>query len=416
MEKEQEENTIFDNRILKIIQHIKSNRNRAGYQNIQSFLNRTEPKLDMDKLKVRLGELEEQGIIINKVKGEVESFSIKQDSASGDTAKEKDGDDDIRDLKSFLDDSFYNVLINRIKLEVNNALREINVIKSDDELRVINIPNDTNEETKLKDEVISLKKVLECKDKTNESLLKSLYEEIAFLRNEITSKDTIIKMMLEERAIKGNKNNGQNLEKVKFNDDVNSNKEINADEKSRPNNNSTTSYTEVKSKQLKTKRQITILGTSIIKNIDAYEMKRCMKPNERIYIKSFPGAKVRDLVDYSVPSRRHSPDLFILEGGTNDLPTIKSPEEITNEIIELATDLKTTENDVIVSSIITRNDKHNAKGTKVNELLKIKCSELSLEFIDNSNIGIKHLHNSGMHLNHLGIKALANKFLNVIKV
>ena len=243
MEKEQEENTIFDNRILKIIQHIKSNWNRAGYQNIQSFLNRIEPKLDMDKLKVRLGELEEQGIIINKVRGEVESFSIiKQDSASGDTAKEEDGDDDLCDLKSFLDDSFYNVLINRIKLEVNNALLEINVIKSDDELRVINIPNDTNEETKLKDEVVSLKKVLECKDKTNESLLKSLYEEIAFLRNEITSKDTIIKM-LEERVIKGNKNNGQNLEKVKFNDDVNSNKEINADEKSRQNNNSTTSYT-----------------------------------------------------------------------------------------------------------------------------------------------------------------------------
>ena len=105
--------------------------------------------------------------------------------------------------------------------------------------------------------------------------------------------------------------------------------------------------------------------------------------------------------------------MFILEGGTNDLPTIKSPKEITNEIIELVTDLKTTENDVIVSSIITRNDKHNATGTKVNELLKIKCSELSLGFIDKSNIGIKHLNNSGMHLNHLGIKALANKFLDV---
>ena len=401
MEKEQEENTNFDNRILKVIQHIKINRNREGYQNIQRFLNRTEPKLVMDNLKGRLVVLEEHGIIINKGRGEVESFSIKeQDSPSDDTAKDKHGDDDLHDLKSLLDESFY-VLINRIKLEVNNALPEINVIKNDSELRVIKIPKDTNEETKsLKDEVSSLKKELECKDKTNESLLKSLYEEIAFIRNEITTKDTIIKMMVEERVIKGNKNNERDFDKVKSNDDVNGNEKINADDISRSNNNnntddSTINYTEIKSKQSNKKRQITILGSSIIKN-------------ERIYIKSFSVAKVRDLVDYSSPSPS--------QGGSNDLPTIKSPEEITNELIELATDLKTTENEVIVSSIVTRNDKHNEKGIKVNKLLKIKCSELSLGFIDNSNIGIKHLNNSGLHLNHVGTITLANNFLNVINV
>ena len=173
----------------------------------------------------------------------------------------------------------------------------------------------------------------------------------------------------------------------------------------------------MKSKQSKkTKRQITILGTSIVKNIQAHKMKPCMKANERIYIKSFSGATVRDLVDYSVPSRRYSPDLYILHRGGNDLPTIKSAEEIADELINLATDLKTNENDVIVSSITKRNDRYNEKGMDVNHFLQLKCNELSLGYIDNSNIGINHLNNSGLHLNYFGTKALANNFLKAINI
>ena len=173
-------------------------------------------------------------------------------------------------------------------------------------------------------------------------------------------------------------------------------------------------FTEVKPKS--TKRQITVLGTSMSKNIQAYRMKQCIKPNERIYIKSFSGATIRDLVDHSKPSQRYDPDLYILHGGGNDLSSIKNPEEIASELMKLATDLKTDTNDVIVSSIIARKDKFNEKGIEVNKLLRLKCSQLSFGFIDNSNLGFKHLNNSGINLNYLGNAALAINFLKVINI
>ena len=146
-------------------------------------------------------------------------------------------------------------------------------------------------------------------------------------------------------------------------------------------------------------------------------MKRCMKPNEKIYVKSFPGAKITDMKDHAKPSQRYNPDVFILHTGTNDLRTIKSAEEISDEIIKLALELKTDENEVIVSSIIGRHDEHNQKGMKVNDLLKIKSTRYSLGFMNNSNIFInKHLNGSGLHLNYYGNIALANNFLKVINV
>ena len=99
-----------------------------------------------------------------------------------------------------------------------------------------------------------------------------------------------------------------------------------------------------------------------------------MKHNERIYVKSFPGAKIADMRDHAEPSQRYNPDEIMLHTGSNDLPTPKTAEEISDVIIKLALELKTEENDIIVSDIIGRNDEHNEKGMRVNGLLKIKCS------------------------------------------
>ena len=71
----------------------------------------------------------------------------------------------------------------------------------------------------------------------------------------------------------------------------------------------------------------------------------------------------------------------------------------------------------MVSGIVGRNDEHHKKGMDVNTILKTKCIENSLNFIDNSNISInKHLNGSGLHLNFNGTVRLANNFLDAIKV
>ena len=144
----------------------------------------------------------------------------------------------------------------------------------------------------------------------------------------------------------------------------------------------------------------------------AFKMRQGLSANEKVYIKSFPGAKNDCMSDYIKPSLKYNPDAIILHCGTNDLRMEKSAEVIVNEILNLANEMKTENNEIIISGIIARNDSLHEKGTEVNDLLKIKCSEKSIMYCDNSNISKRyHLNASGLHLNTNGTTALANNFL-----
>ena len=416
MAEEQDENTtIIDDRIIAVIRRIKKDRNRAGYQNIFTFLNRNEPKLDMQTLKARVNNMVERGVLLNKGKGDNESFFISETNLHLTTEGEENGDDELRNLKSYIDDKLYEVLINKIKTEVKNVVScEINILKESNELKVINIT--------------------EPKEKVNDVLLNSLNNEISFLRKELESKDAIIHMLLNDRC-----NNTCTINKVKkkhvisnsnFNNEINADVQSNVETTKNEANKSNLSesseqvadanaeYIEVKAKKTTTnKRQITLLGDSIIKNIQPHKMKRCMKSNEKIYIKSFPGASTADMKDYARPSQRYNPDVFILHTGSNDLRSTKSPNEISDEIVKLALDIKTDKNEVIISSIVCRGDELNEKALKVNDFLKIKTDKYALGYMNNSNICVDtHLNGSGMHLNYSGTVTLANNFLKIINV
>ena len=115
-------------------------------------------------------------------------------------------------------------------------------------------------------------------------------------------------------------------------------------------------------------------------------------PNSKVYSKTFPGACTADMHDYVKPSMKHEPHLAIIHTGTNDLRFNKSPSEIATEIMQLGTSLKSTENEVVISSIIKRGDKLNDKASKVNDILYKKCSEEGILFLDNSNILMEHIY------------------------
>ena len=117
------------------------------------------------------------------------------------------------------------------------------------------------------------------------------------------------------------------------------------------------------------------------------------------------------------PSQKFNPDLIILHIGTNDLKSIKSPEEISDDIIKLALHVKTDEKEIIVSGIVCRDDELNEKGQKVNDFLKIKSTKYALGYVNHSNILTKkHLNGSGLPLNYHGTVALANNFLKIINI
>ena len=68
-----------------------------------------------------------------------------------------------------------------------------------------------------------------------------------------------------------------------------------------------------------------------------------------MYVKSFPGAKTIDMVDYSKPTLRCKSGVIIYHAGTNDLHLKENNETIANDIIKLALDTKTADNEVAVS-------------------------------------------------------------------
>ena len=285
----------------------------------------------------------------------------------------------------------------------------------------------------------------ECRNNTiyrnDDTLIATLKDEITFLRNELRSKDKIIELIVKEYPTSSDNNMPVNkdsefqlykktfkhnaVESVKNNVtlqnrysslSVNSEKDDVTCVTDNVKNSDCLSgkdFTPVETKK-STKRKCTVLGDSIVKNVQAHKMQRAMKNTDKVYIKSFSGSTTSDMWHHATPSKRFFPDMYILHVGSNDLRSPKSAEEIATEIIDLGLDLKTEENEVVISGITYRDDKWNDKGQEVNDILSLKCTNAKLGFIDNSNITKQHLNGSGLHLNFQGTLALANNFLRTI--
>ena len=99
-----------------------------------------------------------------------------------------------------------------------------------------------------------------------------------------------------------------------------------------------------------------ILGDSMTKLLNSWEMAKRKQSKCKIYVKTFSGATVSCMEDYMKPLLRNPPHHFIIHDGTNDLSSEKSSMEITKLIINLACRLKNEMHDVSVWTIILRID------------------------------------------------------------
>ena len=160
-----------------------------------------------------------------------------------------------------------------------------------------------------------------------------------------------------------------------------------------------------------------ILGDSMTKLLNGWDMAKKIQTNCKVFIETFSVATVSYMEDYKKPSLRNPPDHFILHVGTNDLSSHKSPHEIAESIINLACQLKNEKHDVSVSTIILRTDDKilNEKGIEVNSYLKELCKKKNIFLVDNSKkIKAQHLNKGKLHLTKFGSKVLSNNFVNEI--
>ena len=162
-------------------------------------------------------------------------------------------------------------------------------------------------------------------------------------------------------------------------------------------------------------KRIFIVGDSIIKNVNGYEVSG--KTNHcRVYIRPSLGAKVRCMEDHIKPVLRDKPDHIIFHIGTNDIPSNKNSEDIANSIIELVLSAKSESCDASISNIVVRKDRHQNKCQEVKDHLKEKCREKNINLIDHSkNIKPQHLNKSRLHLTKKGTSILSSTFIREIK-
>ena len=121
---------------------------------------------------------------------------------------------------------------------------------------------------------------------------------------------------------------------------------------------------------------------------------------------------------YITPTKRDFDlGIYILHVGTNDLALDDTPEENTEQIVNIATSLKTENKTVVISNIVPRGDSKKEKAEAVNKLLVDICKHKEIPLVDHSNISTKrHLNKCRLHLNVHGksvfVKNLRNFFKN----
>ena len=82
----------------------------------------------------------------------------------------------------------------------------------------------------------------------------------------------------------------------------------------------TFSAVETESTASKDKKNIFDLRDSMVKHVDGWKLSKKVERKHKVYVRSFPSAKVKRMNDYVKPCiRENNPDHVIIHLGTNEL-------------------------------------------------------------------------------------------------
>ena len=119
---------------------------------------------------------------------------------------------------------------------------------------------------------------------------------------------------------------------------------------------------------------------------------------------------------YAIPTVKGNPDRIIIHCGTNNLKMDESPEAIAEKTIELAKSVKSTTNEVVISSIIPHRDKLADKGSKVKSIVENFCKEdETIKFMRQKSLDSNtHIGKDDIHLNNFGITQIGKTFIEFL--
>ena len=98
------------------------------------------------------------------------------------------------------------------------------------------------------------------------------------------------------------------------------------------------------------KARIFVAGDSVVRDVKGWLLSR----GKYVKVYSFSGADTEDMSDFIIPLINKKPDEIIIHCGTNDLCSIKIPEEIVDNILKLWLVIVSYEIRCTVSNIVKR--------------------------------------------------------------
>ena len=315
------------------------------------------------------------GKIINKINRNADSYYVNSELFDLETLNLPNFSPDMQGITPTPTISQSNTTQNTPELNVNETpqlpksgnLQNISNNSKSKCTGKLNIQEENTDTENLRAEFIALKSIVidqiymfqkRSNEKDNGDLIKSLFDQIEFLKQELKSKDTIIKMILENYNYNlnhkplpvtniykqiSNKNNDEFIvPKKTFKnkllneipepiyspnrfDALRTQNNDNDNESEHLNLNETVSHLprNVQPKA-KSKAPITvILGDSIVKNVYGNAITKRVKHRKHVVVKHFSGVKIDDMKNYVKPTQEKQPAQIIVHIGTNDLSSNK---------------------------------------------------------------------------------------------
>ena len=136
-----------------------------------------------------------------------------------------------------------------------------------------------------------------------------------------------------------------------------------------------------------------------------------------VSVRSFSGATIEDMKDYSTPLLRKVPNVIIIHAGMNNVRTDK-PRIIVDKLVKLEEHIIkiAPSTRVVLSNIIRRHDykqeQLDKKIVETNSLLAVACKQRQIDLIDN--ISVTGIGKKGLHPNNLGKEQIAGNLLTYI--
>ena len=426
----------MENSILEAINYVsKISRQKVTVESISTFLNKKGPSnIEDHYIMEALKDMQDKGVI-NKYNRLINLKSPQPTEIS--TTAEKVNVANIRSINDSMNKTF--------PLLPNRSLPTTPPTTANATPRLFSIDNSTlnskleSLESKLHDKIVAMKQFFidelqslkretqlsqtmdSCNEFEDRNMLENKIKMLEFennlLKNDISNKQKFIDTILEHNGKLLNNqtiNNsistvkkktitdgqehkdemsdvGLNNEQTVIENDISEqheNKNEKNDKEKNDRGNDKSKKAKITIDDKKKNKKIYILGDSMVKHVEGWQLSK--STNQKVYVRSFTGAKVKCMKDYVKPCiRENDPDHVIMHVGTNEMNSELPPERIAKSVIDVAKNVKTDTRSVSISGIIPRNHNFNNKVMEVNKELAKMCKREKFQFLEHSNISQK---------------------------